>query len=145
MLDELDRGMDRGMDRQGAEPSRVAPVRELFRHVGEFEGFHRALARARMLEVIYRTGTNQLGRTIERRIASRCSATGERVPTPVVAQALAGALFALLRWWVDHDRPYSAEQMDEMYHAIAGAWQGPPASTKVAPLAPRGERRRNEP
>lgn len=34
------------------------------------------------------------------------------------AQAMAGALFALLRWWLDHDTPYTPEQMDRMFHSI---------------------------
>lgn len=112
-------GLDAAMDRDGPERPRVAPVRELFRHVGEFRNFHRGLAAARMLDRVYQAGTDVLTETIARRIAALPSRSGYvAVPVPVVARASAGALFALLRWWVDHGAPYTPERMDELYHAI---------------------------
>ena len=111
--------LDQAMARDAPEHSRVAPVRELFGHVGEFRSFHRELARAHMLDRLYQAGTHQLSRTIARRLDTLPPGPGGNpVPLPVMAQALAGALFALLRWWVDHDAPYSPERMDEMYHAL---------------------------
>ena len=116
--------MDEDLDRAGPEPVRLAPVRELFRHVGEFRSFHRGLAAARMLDRVYQAGTNALTETIARRIAALPPRPGEVVvPVRVMARASAGALFALLRWWVDHDvaygpEAYGPERMDELYHAI---------------------------
>jgi AcrR family transcriptional regulator len=114
MLERLDDTLD-----DGSEPKRVAPVRELFRHVGEFRSFHRSLSQARMLDRVYQTGTNHLTRAIARRISALPSwANGGVVPAPVVARATAGALFALLRWWLDENAPYTPERMDELYHAM---------------------------
>jgi AcrR family transcriptional regulator len=116
-------GLDRDMDQccEGADPARrrVAPVRELFSHVAKMKPFHQALARARMLDRMYQVGVVQLSDTIARRLTKAPLATaGGTVPTPVAAQAYAGALFAMLRWWVDHDAPHTPEWMDETYHAI---------------------------
>lgn len=36
------------------------------------------------------------------------------VPLPVLAQQLAGALFALAKWWLENDMPYSPAEMAEM-------------------------------
>lgn len=119
LLEGLDRDMDQRRD--GADPAhrRIAPVRELFGHVAQMKQFHQALARARMLDRVYQVGVVQLGATIARRLTKSPLATaGETVPTPVAAQAYAGALFAMLRWWVDHDAPYAPEWMDETFHAI---------------------------
>ena len=119
LLEALDREMDQRREVSESGPRRVAPVRELFHHVAKMKPFHQALARARMLDRIYQGGVNQLSRTIARRLAASPSAkTSGRVPTPVAAQAYAGALVAMLRWWVDHDAPYTPEWMDETYHAI---------------------------
>jgi AcrR family transcriptional regulator len=118
LLETLDSDMYRR--REGGESARrrVAPVRELFHHVAKMKPFHQALARAHMLDRVYQVGVNQLSRTIARRLGAMPPATASgAVPTPVTAQAYAGALFALLRWWVDHDGPYTPERMDEMYHA----------------------------
>jgi AcrR family transcriptional regulator len=122
LLRSFERMLDRfddAIDRERPERTRVAPVCELFRHVREFRNFHRALAHARMLDRLYQTGTTHLTRTIGRRIAALPSGSGDAaLPAPVVARASAGALLALLRWWLDEDAPFTPERMDELYHAI---------------------------
>lgn len=120
MLDMLDRQMaPEAMNEDGAARPRVAPVRELFAHVGTAERFHRALARAHMLDRLYQAGTARLARTIERRLAALPEwPARDAVPLPVAARAFAGTLFALLRWWVDEEAPYPPERMDEIFHAL---------------------------
>jgi AcrR family transcriptional regulator len=111
--------LDQEIERDGTAGGRVAAVRELFRHVDEAREFHRALKRARMLDRVYQAGMSQLSATIGRRIAALPRRPGDdALPVPVVAQALAGALLALLRWWVEEDSPYDPERMDDLYHAI---------------------------
>lgn len=41
----------------------------------------------------------------------------QRTKRALVA-ALAGALFALLRWWLEHDSEHDAAAMDTLFHAI---------------------------
>jgi len=38
---------------------------------------------------------------------------------PLTTHYLAGALLNLIRWWLDHDMPYSAERMDEIFQQLA--------------------------
>ena len=112
--------LDQVLDRDDPDSRRVAPVKELFAHIGEFRSFQQALSRAHVLERQYQVGATHVSRTIERRLAAFPQAAGApAVPRAVRAQALAGAMFALLRWWIDHDAPYTPEQMDAMFHAIA--------------------------
>lgn len=112
-------GLDQGIAEDGSAGRRVAPARELFHHVGALRSFHRALARARMLDRLYQVGTRRLSAAIERRLAALPEPRGrDALPPAIVAEAAAGALFALLRWWIDQDAPFSPEQMDAMYHAI---------------------------
>ena len=70
-----------------------------------------------MLDRVLQVGATQLSATIARRLAA-LERTPDGVPPAAQAQALAGALFALLRWWLDQDKPESPERMDAMYHAI---------------------------
>ena len=115
MLEMLDRMLD-----DDPKSGRVAPVSELFHHIGKFRSFQQALSRAHVLERQYKVGVTLMSRTIARRLAARTEgASRGNVPHDVKAQALAGALFALLRWWVDEDAPYTPAQMDAMFHAIA--------------------------
>ncbi len=118
-FEQMLEGLDEHMAASDPGDGRVAPVRELFQHVGEFKRFQQALARAHMLDRLYQVGIVVLSRTIERKLAARnpeLQACG--LPLSVPARALAGALFALLRWWVDHDALYSPERMDEMFHSL---------------------------
>jgi AcrR family transcriptional regulator len=110
--------LDQEMDRDGAPVGRLAPVRELFRHVGELAEFHRALVRAHMLDRVYQAGTSVLSRTIARRLAAGPASTGSDAARLALAHGFAGALFGMLRWWVEADAPPSPEQMDELYHAL---------------------------
>jgi AcrR family transcriptional regulator len=125
--------LDRNMAQDDSVNPRLAPVRELFRHVEEMQSFIQALGRARMLDRLYQIGTNQVSRTIADRLATRPFESGRLiVPLPVIANAAAGALFALLKWWVDNDAPYSPERMDVMYHAIR-----PSTKERVIPTLPQ--------
>jgi AcrR family transcriptional regulator len=118
MLEGLDAGIDQG---NGAEP-RLAPVRELFEHVGGFNQFHRAMARGGMLDRLYCAGTATLARTIAARLAGDPAEGG--VPDAIAAQALAGAIFALLRNWVEAGESHTPEEMDRMFHALAPRRRG---------------------
>jgi AcrR family transcriptional regulator len=40
------------------------------------------------------------------------------VPPEVLAHHVVSSLLALLTWWLDHDLPYSAEQVNEMYRQL---------------------------
>jgi AcrR family transcriptional regulator len=114
MLAMLDRHMDH------AEPTvRCAPVRELFEHVGRHRKFHAALVRARVMDRQHEARLDAMSRLIERRLAACSSpAVSGAVPAPVMARARAGALFALLTWWLEHGKAYSAVQMDAIFHAM---------------------------
>jgi AcrR family transcriptional regulator len=112
MLDML----DGALDSEDGSKGRLAPVRELFAHIGEFRQFQLALARAHVMERQFQVGVEHISRTIERRLPAN-----SRVPREVMARSLAGSLFSLLRWWIDNDTPYTPEQMDRMFHALRPA------------------------
>jgi AcrR family transcriptional regulator len=109
--------LDAGIDQDKGNVVRIAPVRELFTHFAQMRGFLHSLERAHRLDRVLQVGAVQLSATIARRLAA-LAATPDGVPPAARAQALAGALFALLRWWLDQEKPESPERMDAMYHAI---------------------------
>jgi AcrR family transcriptional regulator len=116
MLEGLDHCLSR-------EPGcrRVAPVRELFEHVRAVRGFHQALSRSRSLDDLYDAGVRQLSTTIAARLAALPPNRGQDVPVAVMARAYSGAVWALLRWWLEGGpRPTPAE-MDRMFHEMVWA------------------------
>jgi AcrR family transcriptional regulator len=43
---------------------------------------------------------------------------GTRVPMEVAVEVAVASLLGLIDWWLDHDRPYSPEQLEEMYRRL---------------------------
>ncbi|HNB54384.1 MAG TPA: TetR/AcrR family transcriptional regulator [Anaerolineales bacterium] len=41
------------------------------------------------------------------------------VPLPVLAQFLTGGLMSLIRWWLETDRRYTPQQMDDLFQKMA--------------------------
>jgi hypothetical protein len=40
------------------------------------------------------------------------------VPLPILADYVAGAFLSLLRWWLEHQRPYTPEQMHAIFQQV---------------------------
>lgn len=43
----------------------------------------------------------------------------EIIPIAVISNFLAGSLLSLIIWWLDQDVPYTPEEMDDMFNALA--------------------------
>jgi AcrR family transcriptional regulator len=132
-------------DKAGYES--FVPVVYLFSHLQDFQPFYKGLVRSRKADSLFKTGASYVSRKIETSFKARSehratqtghrtgvlvpqSATGESatllVPVPIFANFLAVELFALLKWWLDHEMPYTPERMDEIYHRLVNpAFQVP--------------------
>jgi len=113
--DEFFEGMATLLARRGDASSRVAPVRELFAHVADVQPLYQAMEGSGLLQELLDLATNQFARGIEERLAARGVALEERAAR---AQALAGALFALLPWWLKRGKKESPEEMDAIFHRM---------------------------
>lgn len=43
----------------------------------------------------------------------------DQIPLPVITNFLAGSLLSMIAWWLEQDLPYSPEEMDDMFNALA--------------------------
>ena len=123
------------LERREEDSNRIAPVRELFSHVAEAKVFREALVASGKVHDVMELGQGQFARAIEQRLTKLSSAQpawpGQFT---AVAHALAGALFALLGWWIDHGMPVSAIEMDNTFHRLV--WTGVNASFEKSALKP---------
>ncbi|MBZ0285795.1 MAG: TetR/AcrR family transcriptional regulator [Anaerolineae bacterium] len=55
---------------------------------------------------------------IQTRMEAVASTGKTQLPPEVVANYLAGAMLALIGWWLEHDTPYSADVMADMYYQL---------------------------
>src|SRR5437588_6973889 len=111
------------LSRREEKSDRVAPVREFFAHVAEAQQLYTALAEAGRIHDFLELAQGHFSRGIEQRLVELTSAKGIGLKQgAVTAQALAGALLSLLKWWIDRGKPIPPEQMDELFHKMV--WFG---------------------
>ena len=98
----------------GTPPSQIA-----FEHAAEYSAIYRSLLGERgVASVMHRIRAylaqltrHQLAQTLPREAKTT-------VPTEIIAQYIAGAIFGLIVWWLENDMPHSPEAMAQMFHRM---------------------------
>jgi AcrR family transcriptional regulator len=111
------------LSRRGDQSERVFPVQEFFSHITEAKQFVDALVSAGNITSNMELARGQFARGIERRLSEL--ARGQQIPAderPALAFAYAGALLALLTWWIDRGMKQSPAEMDQLFHKLV--WRG---------------------
>ena len=108
---------------RGDTSDRVFPVREFFGHIVEAKQFVDALVSAGKMNDNMELARGLFARGIERRLAELPKGQGiSEHDRPAIAFAHAGALLALLTWWVDRGMKQPPAEMDELFHRLV--WKG---------------------
>lgn len=108
---------------RGDKSDRVFPVREFFNHIAEAQQFVNALMSSGKFHDNMELARGLFARGIERRLSEL--PRGEGIPASersAIAFAHAGALLALLTWWIDHGMRQPPAEMDQLFHKLV--WQG---------------------
>ena len=103
--------------------NRVAPVAEMFDHIGNQNKLARVLSDSGHLKEFFDLAEGYFARGIERRLneSGRLAKIPQR-ELAARASALSGSLLSLLRWWLDRGEKESPQQMDDMFHSMV--WTG---------------------
>jgi len=109
------------LTRRGASVDRVAPVAELLAHISDVREFYAATVASGKVQDVLELGQGFFARSIEERLML---AKVEMEPMQLKAHshALAGALLALLNWWIDHGMAEQPQAMDALFHRMV--WSG---------------------
>lgn len=121
--EEFFESMANALSRVGDKSERLAPVHELFAHVGEIRPLYDALVESGRARDVMELGQEHFARGIERRLAE--IPRGCEIPNHqrgAIAHGLAGSLFSLLTWWIRRGSRPSAKEMDAVFHKLA--WDG---------------------
>jgi AcrR family transcriptional regulator len=122
-VEEFFESMATALSRFGDKSERVAPVRELFAHIAEMRPFYNALVESGRVRDVMELGLEHFARGIEQRFDEMPRArTIPRDRRGAIAHGLAGCLFSLLTWWIQHGMPLSPEEMDKLFHRLV--WNG---------------------
>jgi len=115
--------MSTKLSREREDSRRVAPVAEMFEHIGGQNRMYRALAESGQLQDFYDMAQDAFARGIARRLRESGRLTGlSRGELAARGTLLAGSLLALLRWWIDRGAKESPRAVDAMFHRLV--WQG---------------------
>ena len=102
---------------------RVAPVEEMFAHIGNQNKLYRVLFDSGHLKDFWDLAEGYFARGIEQRLIE--SGRFKNLPSRELAaraSALSGGLLSLLRWWLDRGEKESPKEMDELFHRMV--WKG---------------------
>lgn len=122
-VDEFFESMATALSRFGDKSERVAPVQELFAHIAGARPFYDALVESGRIHEVTELGQEHFARGIEQRL-NEIPRAGTIKPNRrgAIARGLAGSLFSLLTWWVQHGMKLSPEEMDKLFHCLV--WSG---------------------
>jgi AcrR family transcriptional regulator len=115
--------MSNALSDQRDKSKRVAPVAELFAHIGNQNQLYRVLSESGHLKDFYDLAEGHFARGIERRLVE--SGRLKNVPARELAAratALSGSMLALLRWWLDRGEKETPIEMDKLFHQLV--WPG---------------------
>lgn len=103
--------------------NRVAPVAEMFAHIGNQNKLARVLSDSGHMKEFFDLAEGYFARGIEQRLkeSGRLPELAQR-ELAARAAALSGSLLSLLRWWLDRGEKESPQQMDKMFHRMV--WTG---------------------
>jgi AcrR family transcriptional regulator len=106
-------------DLQPDDPEQFMPVRGLFRHAQAFYPVYQTFVWGRGVELLYKQGQAHLSQRIEENLAASLP-VGQppAVPLPVLSNHIAATLTSLLRWWLENEMPYTAEEMDGIFQQL---------------------------
>jgi AcrR family transcriptional regulator len=97
----------------------IFPLAPLFEHTKSHQELYKALLWGGGIEVLMHAGQRQWSEQITRYMeAVLHDGRQPTVPIPVLAAYMAGSLYTLLFYWLDHKLPYSPERMDEIFQQL---------------------------
>lgn len=115
--------MSMKLSREREDSRRVAPVEEMFEHIGGQNRIYRALAESGQLQDFFDMAQDAFARSIARRLRESGRVTGlSRSELAARGTLLAGSLLALMRWWIDRGARESPKAMDATFHRMV--WGG---------------------
>lgn len=88
-------------------------TKPLFEHIYQNKALAKAFFGSGSAALVMGHLRNLIVVQIRQLVSERAVAAAYPVPDELIVQFIAGASFGLLSWWVDHDFPYTVEEISE--------------------------------
>jgi AcrR family transcriptional regulator len=100
------------------KPAR-SPTLAVFEHFDRSRQVWKAMAGKRGAEVFSRYLHRLLSELLRTQLSARAPKEATQVPLDAVVEFATSALVGLgARWWLEHDLPYSSQEIDDLYHRL---------------------------
>lgn len=110
------------LDRHSPLGRRLFPVTEFLSHIADEQDTVRALRRDGRMDDVWSLCGDHAARLIERRRTDDQRRTPQR---QLRARMLAGALVAMMAWWLDHPDETTPAELDAAFHEFARGARAP--------------------
>jgi AcrR family transcriptional regulator len=106
-------------DGSDAKKQTASPTVAVFDHFARHREVWNAMAGKRGAEVFIRYLHRFLSELLRAQLAARAPKQETQVPLDAVVEFAVNALVGLgVRWWLENDLPYSAQEMDQLYRRL---------------------------
>lgn len=91
----------------------------VFQHVGQHAALYRSLLSERSAAMIASRIRRDLAQFVAGQLSTQLGTSAPTdAPVDALAEHVAGALVALITWWLEHEMPYPAEHMAALHHRL---------------------------
>jgi AcrR family transcriptional regulator len=115
---EFGRKMGEKLGWDGSRNTYRFPIAMMFDHVRHMQPMIETLMKSRKAEFVMKVWQNNLAEVFEQRVKQDRGDTQMAVPAEILAQQLAGTVFTLMTWWMDHHQPHSAQEMEQHWERL---------------------------
>lgn len=103
----------------GIGENNILPSLGLFQHVEQNYKLYKAIVRGNCEDLLLEKAKNYLYTMLEERFSSLdLDYHIPEIPLPVLMTYVVNTLITLLKWWLDHEMPYSANRMDDIFQRL---------------------------
>jgi AcrR family transcriptional regulator len=115
----LDTLRDSAEQSSRADPHTRPNLAGFFRHVQQHHQLYKALVQGGGIDLLYKKGHERLRHNIEQHLYVLVPAEQTpAAPLALVADYMAGTIVTMLKWWLDHQMPYTPEQLEALYYQL---------------------------
>lgn len=90
----------------------------IFEHAAEHHKMYKVLLGQNGVGYVVNRIVQYIADVVEEDMKRFITTDDINIPLPLVAQHVAGALYAQLAWWITHDMPYTPEYMAKITHRM---------------------------
>lgn len=108
-----------GCVEQAGNQSRLLPVAELFEHIMENSRLVKGLMSAESADLLFDKIQTYWNKKIEKYLNAKLAEGKEpKVPIIIMTNHITSTAIELLKWWMNHNMPYTPQQMDQYFQEL---------------------------